>query len=523
MAVVGALRVDLGLNSAEFQAGMSKAEASMTNFGKTAANVGKAANDVGRMTAGVMQRQAQLGFQLQDLAVQIQGGANPFTALLQQGSQVQAVYSGQGGLAQAFRDMGSMALGLVTKFAPFLAIIGGVTAGFGLMAAEINKTKGETVSLGDVAVASFQVIADGVYGVIRPAVEAIGGFFSNLWSTISPYIAMAANGIIGGFVGAFEAIKATWAQLPAALGDLAIQAAQGVINVFTDMGQKIVTGLNQTIFAINSKFGASLPTLGVPYKVVPGALLDNPFAGAAAGVGNAAKDAFAGAQGDYLGDFMSAVGERARANIAATKTEVDGLGGSAKAANDNLKGMATDGLSAAAQQAESLGNTIKDAFKGFVTDIKEGKNWLEALGGALNKVADRLLDMALDGLFSVFTGGGGGLGGLLGGLFGFANGGQFKVGGSGGIDSQLVAFKASPNETVSITKPGQERAGGSMNVHITTDDDRFRASMRDEAGNVVAQSAPAIVGTAVNQSGKQAPAAIARYQNQVAGGDYRLG
>jgi tape measure domain-containing protein len=40
---------------------------------------------------------------------------------------------------------------------------------------------------------------------------------------------------------------------------------------------------------------------------------------------------------------------------------------------------------------------------------------------------------------------------------GFENGGKFKVGGSGGPDSQLVQFRASPNETVSVKTPGQER------------------------------------------------------------------
>jgi TP901 family phage tail tape measure protein len=41
---------------------------------------------------------------------------------------------------------------------------------------------------------------------------------------------------------------------------------------------------------------------------------------------------------------------------------------------------------------------------------------------------------------------------------GFQSGGGFKVGGSGGPDSQMVAFRASPNESVSVRTPGQERA-----------------------------------------------------------------
>lgn len=42
---------------------------------------------------------------------------------------------------------------------------------------------------------------------------------------------------------------------------------------------------------------------------------------------------------------------------------------------------------------------------------------------------------------------------------GFMTGGSFKVGGSGGADSQMVAFRASPGETVSVATPTQVRKG----------------------------------------------------------------
>lgn len=45
--------------------------------------------------------------------------------------------------------------------------------------------------------------------------------------------------------------------------------------------------------------------------------------------------------------------------------------------------------------------------------------------------------------------------GRVGGIPEFANGGQFRVGGSGGVDSQLVQFMASPDETVTITNPAK--------------------------------------------------------------------
>lgn len=49
-------------------------------------------------------------------------------------------------------------------------------------------------------------------------------------------------------------------------------------------------------------------------------------------------------------------------------------------------------------------------------------------------------------------------------LFGFATGGDFTVGGSGGTDSQVVAFKATPGEAVSVRTPGQQAGGDGTTV-----------------------------------------------------------
>lgn len=48
------------------------------------------------------------------------------------------------------------------------------------------------------------------------------------------------------------------------------------------------------------------------------------------------------------------------------------------------------------------------------------------------------------------------------GLPAFAHGGTILPGGSGGTDSQIVAFRKSPNEQVDVTTPAQRRAGNSM-------------------------------------------------------------
>lgn len=86
---------------------------------------------------------------------------------------------------------------------------------------------------------------------------------------------------------------------------------------------------------------------------------------------------------------------------------------------------------AALQQQIDVFNTMrdksKDALKGFIDDLRQGKTGVEALGGVLDKLADKLIDMAADNLVNAALGGltnGGSSGGFnLASLFGFAKGG----------------------------------------------------------------------------------------------------
>jgi hypothetical protein len=126
--------------------------------------------------------------------------------------------------------------------------------------------------------------------------------------------------------------------------------------------------------------------------------------------------------------------------------------------------LAGEGTAATEKTFSALGGSMQGFFSrvvsGFEGAIKGTQSWSDALK---NLAAD-LLKMGANTIFrSLFGGGGGGF--SFAGLPGFASGGSFNVGGSGGTDSQLVAFKASPNERVSVTKPGQGMGGG-INVTI---------------------------------------------------------
>lgn len=122
--------------------------------------------------------------------------------------------------------------------------------------------------------------------------------------------------------------------------------------------------------------------------------------------------------------------------------------------------------------ARAFGQSLETAFG---KAIDGGSKFSDILRSLLQDLTKALANEAFRSLLYGGKGGtsGGLVGGLIGGigkLFGFASGGSFQVGGAGGIDSQLVAFKASPNERVSVTKPGQGMGGGTViNMPVNID------------------------------------------------------
>lgn len=114
-------------------------------------------------------------------------------------------------------------------------------------------------------------------------------------------------------------------------------------------------------------------------------------------------------------------------------------------------------------------------------------NMERVLRGDIKGVFNDMLSSVLSGAMSsfgasLFNGGSGsGAGGLLssiGSMFagfklpGFKTGGSFTVGGSGGLDSQTVAFRASPGEMVDIRKAGQDMNGGGL-IRVVVDKSKY--------------------------------------------------
>lgn len=75
---------------------------------------------------------------------------------------------------------------------------------------------------------------------------------------------------------------------------------------------------------------------------------------------------------------------------------------------------------------------------------------------------------------------------------GFMTGGSFKVGGSGGADSQMVAFRATPGEQVTVSTPTQVRKGTD---NVVSQNDPRAATITPKIVNVLD---PALVGDFLN-------------------------
>lgn len=133
--------------------------------------------------------------------------------------------------------------------------------------------------------------------------------------------------------------------------------------------------------------------------------------------------------------------------------------------------------------AEMAQNVI-GSLRGMVSSFKSG----DILGGIQG-----ILDLVGQVLNVIGMIKGAKLPGASGGGFssrpGFSTGGNFKVGGSGGVDSKLVQFRATPGEMVNIRRPGAMNDNGQTIVVRVVKGEMFDAHVERVARPLAAQAA----------------------------------
>lgn len=488
---------------------------------------------VGKSSNYAAYQQKNLLFQLNDVAVSLAGGQRPLTVFAQQGSQIAQIYGpSEGGVGRALKETGKLALNVVTKF-PLLtaAVAAGALAVAGLTH-EINQNSDVVVSMGDTALAVFQVIGSGIYDIVKPAVDAIAGWFSSAWDKVITATKSTINLLINSFQAGYESITSGWKLLPTVL-DVAIRSAAnnmiGYIENFVNKSIGLINGLIDKINTVAAKLPGASGTAIEKIESVSLGRVANPNAGNLAKLQAArvARTEEITSQ-DRAGQFFQAVKTQAIANAksgekvknaaagsSTRNTELDRLQSRAgqifqetrtpqelfKQEMEELdslvkKGMiswdtyeravkrAQDRMNATLGTSKKLSDSIADSV---TKNIQSAESWQDLGKVAINVIKDILTQQltakaqslgsgAGKGLSGLFSGGGGGLFSSIGsGLSSLAG----KVGGffSGG-------FSAGVAHTGGIV-------GGAMasrSVHPST----FARAPRFHGGGIVGDEVPII-------------------------------
>ena len=549
-----------GRNVAEFGRVVDENGRGMFDRGAAAADRMAAATDraaaAGRRMMGANDnwRRRNLMMQGFDVGQMLALGQNPMTTLLQQGPQIAQMYAGQGGVKAALGDTLGMAKNLVggmgtvgVAFTTAAAVAGIALLG---MQHEINATSDVAVSLGDVAKASFQVMADGLYQLVKPAVDSLAPWFASAWDSIVSGFKTVNNFLIAGWVTVFDAVKTGVMAVPDAFIAAGEAAANGFLSAIEQMAREALVAVNDLMTDINGMLpdGYKMPLAPAPMSFSVGRV---DIGGAAArqrvneardGLFDRARDNFSR---DYMGEFYGAVKDQSIENaLERAAAAADKAGKSMKkAANDNIdpwKGLRKE----IKDTADETQGFVRGLVQGFTQDVrnamKDGKITMEEWGNiasnVLDKITDKLLNDVLEAIFQVnragSSGGGigggsgggllGGLFGLIGNLFGFASGGSILPGGSGSTDGQVVAFRKSPSERVDVYEPGQGGGGGG-GMHITIGWSRTAdGNLKPFVESVAQQTAGPMVQAGMHRANQAVVPTVARYQSDQAGSDYRL-
>lgn len=318
----------------------------------------------------------------------------------------------------------------------------------------------------------------------------------------------AANLVIGSFVAAFEDITFVWNNFGNILGAAVVAGVNIAIRAINSLVTSAKIAVNDVIGVFNKIPGFDIGTFDIGSN--PLSEVDNPYAKR---LGGAVAERNAAVASALSADYIGAIGrafsgstpavEKFGAALSDVGEELDDIGGGGAGGKGGKAAKVKDAVDRVGQAMDnarqSLGQGFGSIFEGLVNKTLTWKDAIVQAGQALLKYLNQInIAQGGSGLF-----GGGFLQGLFGSLLGFQHGGSFTVGGSGGVDSQMVAFRASPGEMVDVRKGGQSRSGGEVMIRVEAEEGRmFRPVIRAEAQGVAVQvtqaAAPGIMRGAVS-------------------------
>jgi len=544
-AVIGALRVNLGLDTAQFSAGLKASQASLAKFGKTVA-VGFAAVATAAAAAGAAMGVAVKGAidnadalskSAQKIGVTTEALSRLKYAADFSDISLEQLTGGLGRLSKTMLDVSTgskgpaatafKALGIaVTDAAGNLrnsdAVFADIADRFARMEDGSTKTALAISLFGKAGAELIPLLNSGASGLAAMAAESdrLGvtlsseaGYAAEQFNDTMTRIGKIIEGVVNKvMVAALPALQSLADTLASPQFAEAAQALATTLVAAFDVVVQAVVGTTNAIKGFLDWLNGMDTAAGG--NAIDGMMPDQKnklwsdlsTARAESGVGMFNPDLYAGF--NFGGDGKINVQKPA-----ATKPFVPVIEGAktAKAAVTDLMAGVDDAQPKVENFAKTIGDSLAGAFSSFASSVLDGVPAVKALSDVLGDLGKQLLNSAITGFFGNLFGGGFGGGwsqpGRIAGSANLLNVGSFAGGGytgggarSGGVDG-MGGFPAilHPNETVIDHSRGQSLSGGTSRVLVQIDQGligKILQQAHEDAVQVVKTTSPAAVATA---------------------------
>lgn len=287
--------------------------------------------------------------------------------------------------------------------------------------------KGAVAAVGSVFTS---ILGDGSPGSATETVKVFGEVIARIFGAAVDLITGAIN-VISNIMRAFGALlRGDFSAMWGYLGQAVMAAVRGIASAFQTLFPEVVSWVRQTYEGVKSWLLDRFTDVvrGVVEKI--GAVKDAFFNLYDAVVGNS-----------YIPDLVTEIADWMGPRL-----------------QDAMVTPAIDAIDETSTAFGAMATSVSSEIEGLFKSIGS-KDWKGVLGGLLDIFGKAGGDSIWGKLGRVGSS-------LLGGIPGFKTGGSFKVGGSGGADSQLMQFRATPGEMVDIRKPGQDRGSSGSPVHF---------------------------------------------------------
>lgn len=236
-----------------------------------------------------------LGNQFQDLAIQIASGGNPFTALIQQGSQMSQVFATAGqrgiGFMGVIRGMLGSVGGLAVAFAPVAAAAAAAAGAFSLFHREATKgfdkdlTKSldltekqlkrikragvdTSVTMGDTFKATFQILGEDAKKWSDQMLASMGTSWKEIGKVVTSTLDLITKGLAytwayfrAGWESQVNGISNLFRNFPKIISDVFVTAFNAAGKTVTEFINKVSASINSVASVLGGKLGLNIPQI----------------------------------------------------------------------------------------------------------------------------------------------------------------------------------------------------------------------------------------------------------------------